>query len=296
MSGAFPSVARTPLPLDLCVVRGKEPLAALQKVVTADLRGLREGEIRRSVLLHAKGQFRALFAVASLAQEVFLLAPPGRGPLLAELLNAYLRFSRCAVEVLVPPRLLVLGEPLAVRQALGLAWLPETGGCAGSGELLAFGESLLGLPGTMVAGKLDRHLQAVEATELELARIRSGFPAWGQELTEDVLPPEVGLGEAWVSLRKGCYVGQETMARLATYGHVNRQLVRVQSPNPQPLPGPLPLPLSLPGEPKPAGRLTSWAYTATHSWGLALVHRRAAVSGGELSGGGRLWKVEAILA
>lgn len=296
VSRGWPSLGRALLALDLCLLRGKEPLAALQKIVTADLRGLREGEIRRSLLLHAKGQFRALFAVASLGQEVFLLAPPGRGPTLAELLNAYLRFSRCAAEVLVMPRLLVLGEVLAVRQALGLAWLPEAGQCAGSGELLAFAETLLGLPGMLVAGKLDTHLPALEANELELARIRAGFPAWGQELTEDVLPAEVGLGEPWVSLRKGCYVGQETMARLATYGHVNRQLVRLQSPSPQPLPGPLPLPLSLLGEPKPVGRLTSWACAGTHCWGLGLVHRRAAVSGGELSGGGRLWQVEAILA
>ncbi|MCM3877419.1 MAG: hypothetical protein NEA02_13510, partial [Thermoanaerobaculia bacterium] len=61
---------------------------------------------------------------------------------------------------------------------------------------------------------------------LETLRIAAGIPRWGFELTEAVLPDEAGLrGRGFISEDKGCYVGQETVARIKTYGHVNRRLV-----------------------------------------------------------------------
>jgi tRNA-modifying protein YgfZ len=69
--------------------------------------------------------------------------------------------------------------------------------------------------------------QASDA-ELESLRIRAGIPRWGFELTEAVLPDEAGLRErGFISDSKGCYIGQETVARIKTYGHVNRALVRL---------------------------------------------------------------------
>jgi folate-binding protein YgfZ len=70
-------------------------------------------------------------------------------------------------------------------------------------------------------------LQASDA-ELESLRIQAGIPRWGFELTEAVLPDEAGLRErGFISDDKGCYIGQETVARIKTYGHVNRSLVRL---------------------------------------------------------------------
>ena len=70
--------------------------------------------------------------------------------------------------------------------------------------------------------------QASDA-ELESRRIAAGIPRWGFELTENDLPDEVGLRErGFISDTKGCYIGQETVARIRTYGHVNRTLVRLQ--------------------------------------------------------------------
>ena len=64
--------------------------------------------------------------------------------------------------------------------------------------------------------------------ELESLRIEAGIPRWGFELTEAVLPDEAGLRErGFISDSKGCYIGQETVARIKTYGHVNRNLVRL---------------------------------------------------------------------
>jgi len=286
---------KAPLPLDLCRVEGPDPLAALQKVVSADLRGLQEGEIRRSLLLHPKGQGRALFAVARLEGTIFLLAPPQRGASLAALLQTYLRFSRCQVEVVEASRHWLLGWREEKDPAFA-DLLPPLGSCRAQEGMKLFGESLCGLPGWLLVGELPAGVPPVAPETLEAARIYAGFPAWGQELVEDVLPQEVGLGQGWVSLEKGCYVGQETMARLATYGHVNRKLVRLRSSGSEPLPPSPPLELAEEGSPKPVGRLTSWAREAHGLVALGLVHKKVAAEGRHLLAAERVWVVEAVLA
>jgi tRNA-modifying protein YgfZ len=60
--------------------------------------------------------------------------------------------------------------------------------------------------------------------ELERARIEAGVPAWGKELDETILPAEAGLDETHISFTKGCYPGQEPVARLHHRGHANRSL------------------------------------------------------------------------
>jgi hypothetical protein len=62
---------------------------------------------------------------------------------------------------------------------------------------------------------------------LEASRIEAGIPRWGAELSGDVLPNEALLERDAISYTKGCYMGQETVARIRTYGHVNRLLVRL---------------------------------------------------------------------
>ncbi|MEZ5406087.1 MAG: glycine cleavage T C-terminal barrel domain-containing protein [Verrucomicrobiia bacterium] len=61
----------------------------------------------------------------------------------------------------------------------------------------------------------------------ETFRIEAGLPKWGAELHENTLPPEVGFEERWISYQKGCYTGQEVIARLKSVGHVNRKLMGI---------------------------------------------------------------------
>jgi tRNA-modifying protein YgfZ len=60
--------------------------------------------------------------------------------------------------------------------------------------------------------------------ELEALRIAAGTPRFGREIDERVLPAEAGLVERAISLEKGCYPGQEPVARLHYRGHANRHL------------------------------------------------------------------------
>ena len=66
-------------------------------------------------------------------------------------------------------------------------------------------------------------LPELSAEAAERQRIRQGFPAEPGELNDGTNPFELGLAP-WVSLNKGCYVGQETLAKLATYDGVKQQL------------------------------------------------------------------------
>ena len=60
--------------------------------------------------------------------------------------------------------------------------------------------------------------------ELELRRVAAGVPRWGREIDDRVLPAEAGLEETHISFSKGCYPGQEPVARLHYRGHPNRAL------------------------------------------------------------------------
>src|SRR5262249_28271544 len=93
-------------------------------------------------------------------------------------------------------------------------------------SVLAFGEAA-GIPGALPGGRaaLDADLdETLDADDLERGRIEAGIPAWGKELDDTILPAEAGLDETHVSFTKGCYPGQEPIARLRHRGHVNRRL------------------------------------------------------------------------
>ena len=53
-----------------------------------------------------------------------------------------------------------------------------------------------------------------------------GIPQWGNELSEETLPPDAGLERTHIDYHKGCYIGQEVISRLKSVGHVNRKLCR----------------------------------------------------------------------
>lgn len=62
----------------------------------------------------------------------------------------------------------------------------------------------------------------------ESARVEAGFPVYGQDITDDNLPQEVNRDAQAISFVKGCYIGQETVARIDALGHVNRKLVGIR--------------------------------------------------------------------
>ncbi len=117
---------------------------------------------------------------------------------------------------------------------------------------------------------LNAGAKPVSEAAAEIVRVEHGRPRYGVDLDETVIPQEAGLNERAVSFTKGCYVGQETVARLYYKGKPNRHLRGLR--------------LSAPAEPgaelrlgeRSVGRLTSAIHSPAHGpIGLALVRREA---------------------
>ena len=70
--------------------------------------------------------------------------------------------------------------------------------------------------------------EPVTLEELERMRVEAGVPLWGVDMDENTIPVEAGLAAWAISYDKGCYIGQETIARIKTYGHVNRHLCQLR--------------------------------------------------------------------
>jgi folate-binding protein YgfZ len=70
--------------------------------------------------------------------------------------------------------------------------------------------------------------EACAPEALEIVRVEAVFPFYGRDITEDNLPQEVNRNDRAISFTKGCYLGQETVARIDALGHVNRSLVSLR--------------------------------------------------------------------
>ena len=140
--------------------------------------------------------------------------------------------------------------------------------------------------GVWVQGEPGAIAQAVHGLE-ELshgewtrARVAGGSPAWSHEIVSDVFPPEVGFVEG-VSYDKGCFMGQEPLARIHARGQVNRVMVRVEASADSERQESLPVTLRHETR-ENAGRLTTMAPAVageTTRTGLAIVRRAFASDG-----------------
>jgi len=170
-------------------------------------------------------RMRALAEVLVTANGAWLVISAGDGAAVREALD----------RVLFPADAVTLGP---LRSGLLLEPLPAAAGGEGErqwralegGEGFWLGEQLL-LLGEPSPASLEPAAQELlqrprlSPSEQERWRLQQGRPAWPAELNDGTNPFELGL-TARVSLNKGCYVGQETLARLATYDGVKQQLRR----------------------------------------------------------------------
>jgi folate-binding protein YgfZ len=116
----------------------------------------------------------------------------------------------------------------------------------------------------------------------ESLRVEAGAAAWGRDIDEQVYPQEARLERAF-SLAKGCYTGQEVVAKIDTYGGLNKRLVALRVPHDDPVARGTRLHRLDEGEWRDLGVVTSWAYSFVLDTGLVLafVKRRHQAAGTE---------------
>jgi folate-binding protein YgfZ len=135
-----------------------------------------------------------------------------------------------------------------------------------------------GLPGVDLLGPdpvVPDGVVPVDEALWEVARIEAGFPRMGAELTESTIPAETGLVAAAVSFTKGCYTGQELVARIDSRGNnVPRHLRGLL------LSGPAEVGAAIAADGKPVGALTSVARSPALGW-VALAYVSRSVTPGD---------------
>jgi tRNA-modifying protein YgfZ len=231
-------------------VSGPEAASYLERMVSNEVESLDLGDACDALLLTAKGRVIAPLVVWRRGTDDFVLLTE---PELGERVAAELRRFRFAAKVHIEPEehesVLVLGgrEGIPNRDfgvdAVEVLDAPPPDGAAGVAE-----------------------------DELELLRIRARTPRVGRELDDRVLPAEAGLDERAISFTKGCYPGQEPIARLHYRGRANRSL-RVLELDGAELPE-YDAELELDG--KVVGRVTSAVREGDHVVALGYVRREVA--------------------
>jgi tRNA-modifying protein YgfZ len=249
-------------PRDALAVRGPEAPAYLQGQLSQDLEALAVGGSADSLLLEPDGKVSALLQVIRVDADGFVLVSDGGyGEAVATRLRRFLLRSKVTLEPLAWRCLSLRGAAVPDAAAGLLAVLAERGVLALPFEWNGWaGVDLLGPPDVVLSPESDglpAGITACGPEAVEACRIVSGVPAMGAELTAKTIPAEAGLVGRTVSFTKGCYTGQELVARIDARGtKVPRRLVGVVAPggpDDGPDDGALAAGMTLHGGPPPAG-------------------------------------------
>ncbi|TDC74870.1 YgfZ/GcvT domain-containing protein [Streptomyces hainanensis] len=199
---------------DVVTVGGPERLAWLHLLITQHVTELRPGHATEALILDAKGHIEHALYLVDDGETVWLHTEPGAAPALVGYLESMKFFYR--VEV-------------ADRTAeFAVVWLPA-GSIAPAppgvvAREVAHGRELF-LPRAGLAGFAERVGSPAGALALEALRVEAHRPRLGRETDHRTIPHELGWLETAVHLHKGCYRGQETVARVQNLGRPPRRLV-----------------------------------------------------------------------
>lgn len=254
-------------------VVGADRQKFLHNFSTNDVKRLAPGASCEAFFTNVKGKIVGHGLIDCRDGELVIIGAPGQGPKLIEHLERYVIREDVAFHELTGDRryLLVAGELPVNLDCRPICWrlldrdnvrLLEVGA-----DQFAAVVSRLVSAGFIVAG--DEAFSAV--------RIESVFPLFGIDFDEENLPQEIGRDRQAISFTKGCYLGQETVARIDALGHVNRMIVQVRFMNRDVRAEST----DLTRDSHTVGRITSVAYSPKHDAPIALAMvRRDATSAG----------------
>ena len=230
-------------------VTGADRVRFLNGQVTNNVKDLRPGEGCYAALVSAKGKLQSDLNIYALANELLLDFEPGLAAAVTERLEKFV----IADDVQVVDASLYYGllsaqgpKAEAAVRALGLPMeIPAkpmsftTVNDATLGEIYLMNQPRLGtigfdlfVPIAALGAVMDKLIAACKQAggracgwqALETARIEAGIPRYGADMDETNLAPETGIEARAISYSKGCYIGQEVIARIRTYGQVAKGL------------------------------------------------------------------------
>jgi folate-binding protein YgfZ len=226
-------------------VHGSDRIRFVNGMVTNDVAALLPGELCHAALLDRKGRLQADLFVLSLGERLLLDTAAGTHRRVLQLLESHVVADDVEFEDLTASWSHLSVEGPAARgclDPLGIEAPPEGRVeisdwghtplvCVGRGALTVSGLQVMGPCETVrdLSGRLG--LPEIPPDQREALRIEAFIPRYGVDMTDRNFPAEARLDRA-ISTTKGCYVGQEIVARLDSRGQVNRLLVQLRTDQP----------------------------------------------------------------
>lgn len=244
---------------DVLTIAGPEAVGWLQGQLSQDVAALAVGDTSWTFVLSPQGKVDGWGRVRRTADDTVVVdVDPGAGAAWRTRLERFKLRTKAEV---------ALEEGVAMLAVRGTS--PE--GAVPAGWPGVEGGDLFGAEGEAALESLVAEGAAeVDAAGFEAGRLRAGVPRWGSELDEDTIPATVGpwVIDASVSFTKGCYTGQELVARIDSRGgNVPRRLAVVAAD------GDVPVGAEVVVDGAPAGQVTSAAADGSGGVGLAFVPR-----------------------
>jgi len=255
-------------------VTGADRQTFLNNFCTNDVKRLVPGTSCEAFFCNVKGKIIGHGIVGCRDDKLVIVGAPGQAVRLIEHLDRYVIREDVKLVDTTTTRAFAFaaGEPAGFEPHINWNLIGGNGGVIfESGS-----DNSAELPATS-GGKLS---SAVGENAFNAARLEAGFPLFGIDFDADNLPQEVGRDRQAISFTKGCYLGQETVARIDALGHVNQQIVGIRFYGAD-------LPdsgtdLTLNG--KPVGRVTSSTFSPQlgRPLALAMIRREANTPGTRL--------------
>jgi folate-binding protein YgfZ len=226
--------------LGKATVTGRDRAAFLQGMLSNDVKALQPGQGCPAAFLDAHGKVVSLLVVYALEASILLELPTGSTQKFLEAIDKFLISEKAYFEA--------SDEAYAILAVQGPEAMEVLSGAAGiSLELAPYAHTEVSIAGApvRVASRTEAvtpgfhcwtapdHAAAVwkalrdagavpvGADAAEILRVEAGIPVYGPDVDDTVILPETRL-DALVSYTKGCYIGQETVARVKYRGHINR--------------------------------------------------------------------------
>lgn len=236
---------------DLGVLKftGETRLDLLHRMSTQDLRGLGSGEGAATVLTTEIGRIIDRLLLYTTSDSVYVITGEGNNDNIARYLMRFVFFNDdFHIEDLTSDTIIFGVYGTGAGEQLASIGFPEVDlplhhwrrvEIDGTAFFLHRTDPVSGEGYFVMAGMEDREhvvellggIKGVSAETFDTARIQSGLPRFGYELTNDYIPLETGLWDD-VSFSKGCYIGQEIIARMESRGRLAKKLVRLQATAP----------------------------------------------------------------
>jgi folate-binding protein YgfZ len=209
-------------------VSGPQRLWFLHQVLTQSFEDMRPGDARDAAMITAHGRMTGYLETVATEDAVLChFEPELRGRLIDEI-GRYVFATQVELDDVTDDMglVLVVGDARAVARDLDHAVVHPT-------ESLGAPAAYLWMERPAVEEALRlldaRGFRPAPEEQLEALRISSGRPRWGREMDSKTFPQEAGIDGRAVHYDKGCYLGQEAMAKIHFRGKVNRRLAQIEA-------------------------------------------------------------------